>query len=146
MKNNLLELNGIDNINDYSFKWILEDNVEGVIDFKNKKLLGATISKQILNSKIIEGFEEKNIDNVEIYNNIFICSVKFNIAIEYCENQSFGRINLLNHMFYKTFYKSLKDFNFCNIDEEILTIDLYLNEIKDKLSYFLEVAIGINEL
>ncbi|MGL4913504.1 MAG: hypothetical protein ACRC3Y_13855 [Romboutsia sp.] len=146
MKNNLLEFNGIDNIKDYSFRWSALDKICGEIDFSNKKLLGATIYKEILSYKIINSFEEFNNDKVEIFNNILIINCKFNLSIEYCEESSYGKLNLLHHNFYKTIFTSLEEYEFSNINNEILIQDFSLTQHQDKIHYFLEVFIGINEL
>lgn len=146
MKNNLLELNGIDNINDYNFKWKVPGKIEGSIDFNDKKILGSSISKKIISTKIINSFENINLDKFEVFQNIFICNVMFNISIEYCDNLSFGKINLLNKSIYKTFFGSLKDYDFCNIDSEVLIIDFDLIKNEDNLHYFIDIIIGINEM
>ena len=146
MNNRLLELNGIDNPNDYSFKWKIENSFDGYIDLKNKKILGAHISKDIVSSKIINSFEDINVEGFEIFGNIFIANVLFNISIEYCEDISYGKINLLNKSFYKTFLGSLKNFNFDTMDTEILVTDFELIPYEDKLYYFIETLILISEM
>lgn len=146
MKNNLLELNGIDNLDDYNFKWTLEDKVEGIIDFKDKKLLGANVSKEIISHKTINSFEDINNDGIEFFENILILNTKFNISIEYCEESSFGKLNLLSTSFYKTFFTSLSDYDFSNLDNEILVVDFDLVENENILHYYLDIIIGIKEL
>ncbi|MEG0843461.1 MAG: hypothetical protein RSD22_09325 [Romboutsia sp.] len=146
MKNNLIDLNGIDDTKGYYFKWKLEECVEGEIEFLNKKLTGATVSKEILNHKIINSFEDINNDGFEIFNNILILNIKFNLAIEYCENTSFGKLNLLNFIFYKTFFTSLENYNFDNLENNIFIEDFYLLENEDILNYYINILIGTNEM
>lgn len=146
MKNKLIELSGIDNISTYSFKYKLENSVEGEIDFLNKKLTGATLTKEIIHSKVINSFEDINNDGLEIFNNILILNVKFNIGVEYCENSNFGKLNLLNFTFYKTFFTSLEDYDFNNLENNIFIEDFDLIEGEDNISYYINVIIGINEM
>lgn len=146
MKSKLIEVNGIDDIEEFLFKWKLEDSVEGEIEFSNKKLTGATITKEILNYKVINSFEDINNDEVEIFNNIITFSVKFNLAIEYCENTSFGKLNLLNFIFYKTFFTSLENYDFNNLENNIFIEDFYLIENENVLNYSIDIIIGINEM
>lgn len=146
MKNNLLELSGISNSNDFSFKWEVNQNIEGDILFSGKEIMGASLSKKILNYKELDGFNETNFDNFEVHNNIIIINTYFNISIEYSEGSSFGRLNLLNHPFYKTFVVSLKDYTFNNIDIHIVVLDFNLTPMENKLYYYANILIGINEL
>lgn len=146
MKNKLIELNGIDDINIHLFKYRLEESIEGEINFLNKKLTGATLVKEIIHSKIINSFDDINNDGLEIFNNILILNVRFNIGVEYCENISFGKLNLLNFTFYKTFFTSLENYDFNNLENNILVEDFDLIEGEDKLSYYINVIIGINEM
>lgn len=146
MKNKLIELNGIDDINIHLFKYRLEESIEGEINFLNKKLTGATLVKEIIHSKIINSFDDINNDGLEIFNNILILNVRFNIGVEYCENISFGKLNLLNFTFYKTFFTSLENYDFNNLENNIFVEDFDLIEGEDKLSYYINVIIGINEM
>ncbi|MGL4913403.1 MAG: hypothetical protein ACRC3Y_13335 [Romboutsia sp.] len=146
MKNKLLELSGIDTLESYNFKWRIEKKLEGYLDFTNKELIGASISKEVINYKILDGFEDSNFDNLEIYNNIIVLNNQFNIALEYSQGSDFGRLNLLNHRFYKTFTTSLKNYNFNNLEIDLLIIDFNLYPLEEKLYYYADILIGINEL
>lgn len=146
MKNNLLELSGISNPSDFNFKWEIKQSIEGSIVFSDKEIMGASLSKKNLNYKELDGFNETNFDNFEIHNNIIIINTYFNISIEYSEGSSFGRLNLLNHPFYKTFVVSLKDYNFNNIDLDIVVLDFNLTPMENQLYYYANILIGINEL
>ncbi|MGL4803482.1 hypothetical protein [Paraclostridium dentum] len=146
MKNNLLELNGIDDPIRINFKWIIDENIDGNLEFINKRLLGATISKEIISSKTLNSFEGFNNDNINIFNNLFICSVRFNLSIEYSEEDNFGQLKLLNHTFYKTFLTSLKDYNFTNLVEDAFICDFDLYESNNKIYYYANILIAINEV
>ncbi|MEG1423836.1 MAG: hypothetical protein RRY11_06065 [Terrisporobacter sp.] len=146
MKNKLIDLNGIDHVNVDAFKWKLEESLEGEIEFSNKTLTGATISKEILNHKVINSFQDINNDGLEIFNNILTLNIKFNLAIEYCENTSFGKLNLLNFVFYKTFFTSLENYNFDNLENNIFIEDFYLLENEDVLNYYIDIIIGTKEM
>lgn len=146
MKNKFLELNGIDNINDYSFNWKISSPIEGSFDFENKKILGANISKTIISSKIINSCEEVNLDKLELFGNIFIVNILFDIYIEYCDNINYGKLNLFKKSFYKTFFGSLKDYEDDNIDIKVLTTDFDLIQNEQKLYYFIDTIIGISEM
>ena len=145
MKNNLIELNGINNTKEYSFKWKLEESLEGNLEFIDKKIMGATISKEFLNYKVINFYEDINNDGIEFFDNIIILNTKFDLSIEYCQTSNFGKLNLINHTFYKTFFKSINNYNYSNLDIEILIEDFYLTESENKLHYYIEVLIIINE-
>lgn len=145
MKNRLIELNGIDNIKEFSFNCILDTNVEGDLEFIDKKLTGATINKELINYKVINSFEDINNDLLEIFNNILILSIKFNINIEYCESANLGKLNLLNFVFYKTFFTSLKNYDFSNIEPFLLIDDFYLIENEHRLNYHINIVVGLNE-
>lgn len=146
MKNNLLELSGISNATDFSFKWKVYQSIEGNIFFSDKEIMGASLSNEVLNYKELDGFNDTNFDNFEVYNNLIIVNTAFNISIEYSESSSFGRLNLLNHRFYKTFTISLKEYTFNNIDIHIVVLDFNLTPMKDQLYYYADILIGINEL
>lgn len=145
MKNSLIELNGISNTKEYSFKWKLEGSLEGSLEFTDKELMGATISKEVLNYKTIKFSEDINNDGDEFFDDIIIINTKFHLSIEYCQNSNFGKLNLLNHTFYKTFFKSIDNYDYSNLDTEILVEDFYLKESENKLYYYIEVIIIINE-
>ncbi|MEG1142722.1 MAG: hypothetical protein RSE41_09835 [Clostridia bacterium] len=146
MKNRLIEFNGVDNTDEYSFKYRVKEKIQGNIEFKNKILTGATISKKCLNHKVLDGFEEINFDKIEIYNNILIINSKFELSIEYSDNNDFGKLSIYNYNFYKTFYTSLKDYNSYNLDITILITDFNILPLDDEIHYFATLLIGINDL
>ncbi|MGL4912528.1 MAG: hypothetical protein ACRC3Y_08850 [Romboutsia sp.] len=145
MKSSLIEFNGINNTKEYSFKWKLEESLEGSLEFVDKKLMGSTVSKEFLNYKIINFSEDINNDGIEFFDNLIILNSRFDLSIEYCQTSNFGKLNLLNHTFYKTFFKSIDEYDYSNLDIEILIEDFYLTESENKLDYYIEVIIVINE-
>lgn len=146
MKNKLLNIVGIDNIENINFKWILEDKLEGVVNFKDKEFMDISIAKDIISHKIIESIEDSNFDNLNIYNNIIILNVKFNLAIEYSNCSNSSRLNLLKHSITKTFTGSLLDYSLNNVEIEIFIVDFKVFNLEDNLHYYVNILFGINEV
>ena len=145
--NNLIEFNGIDSLRDYDFKHSISEKIEGQIKIEGdvKSLSGVSIHKEIMNHKVIDAFEEINYDGEEFHSNIIIFQCKFSIYFEYGDSENFGTLKVLNHIVYKTFYTSLKDYDGSYLDLNILATNLFATIVKtNEIFYCANISICIN--
>ncbi|MGL6105702.1 hypothetical protein [Romboutsia sp.] len=145
--NDLIEFSGIDSLGDYEFKHSISEKIEGhaKIEGYAKSLSGASIHKEIINHKVIDAFEEVNYEGEEFHFNIIIFQCKFSIYFEYGDSENFGTLNVLNHVVYKTFYTSLKDYDDSYLDLSILATNLFATIVNsNEIFYCANIAICIN--
>lgn len=146
----LINYVGIDDVNTiYKFQKVIPYKLEGTIkrDLPISNLLSFGFSKECVDYKVMDFFEDTNYDDENFYGNLLVINNKYDLNFEYSSNNAGSTLNMFHYKLFNANYISLKDYNYSDLEITLLTKDLFCTLNSDKeIFYCANIIIGINEM
>lgn len=143
----LINYIGVDNFSINSFKWIYPFKFEGTLFIKDniQDLLSFSISKNFINYKVINTFEDINFEGYEVKSNLVSINNKFDLFFEYGSSDQVSKMCIFNDTIYKSFLISLDYYENNSLDINILITHLFCKKLSNNnIFYCVNLIVGIN--